>query len=411
MSKGLILYIGGFELPDKNASAHRVTTVGKIFKTLGYDVAFLGVNRNMEEMGGVAKVKYDSVGFDVWERPYPKNMMGFFSFLFSAKQVRKVIRKYSREGVKAVVAYNYPAVAQLFLQIYCRRNGVTFLSDSTEWYESSGGTMLFNLVKGVDTFLRMRFSNKLSDGLITTSPYLTSYYSSVGVPIVQLPTMYDKKNLADIVESVEYKPKRNEKLNLIYAGNPFTTVKRAASNKSNIKDRLDQVVEFVYRLHCNNIPVCLNVYGVDEKEYLSVFVDDVSKLESLDGAIVFHGRRPHREIMIETRKSDFSIFFREPVRFVLAGLPGKYTESISCGTPVITNYLRLENIKEYVRPNENTFLVKNDGLDFDSESIESISCVTAEDLSRVSSLCQNSCQFDYREYCRAVELFFRKLEL
>ena len=30
MEKGTILYIGGFELPDKNAAAHRVLSNGKI---------------------------------------------------------------------------------------------------------------------------------------------------------------------------------------------------------------------------------------------------------------------------------------------------------------------------------------------------------------------------------------------
>ena len=44
MKKGTILYVGNFELPDKGASANRVVNNGKLFKSLGYEVAFFGVN-------------------------------------------------------------------------------------------------------------------------------------------------------------------------------------------------------------------------------------------------------------------------------------------------------------------------------------------------------------------------------
>ena len=40
-----ILYIGGFELPDKNAAAHRVVANGKALRELGYSVVFFDSNR------------------------------------------------------------------------------------------------------------------------------------------------------------------------------------------------------------------------------------------------------------------------------------------------------------------------------------------------------------------------------
>ena len=46
MAKGTIIYMGNFALPDKNAAAHRVMINGKIFKDLGYRVAYLGVTRD-----------------------------------------------------------------------------------------------------------------------------------------------------------------------------------------------------------------------------------------------------------------------------------------------------------------------------------------------------------------------------
>ena len=42
MSKS-ILYLGGFELPDKNAAAQRVMANAKLLGEMGFDVSFIGI--------------------------------------------------------------------------------------------------------------------------------------------------------------------------------------------------------------------------------------------------------------------------------------------------------------------------------------------------------------------------------
>ena len=41
-----IIYIGGFELPDKNAAAQRIIGNSYALKELGYEVIFLGVSKS-----------------------------------------------------------------------------------------------------------------------------------------------------------------------------------------------------------------------------------------------------------------------------------------------------------------------------------------------------------------------------
>ena len=48
-NRGTILYVGGFELPDKNAAAHRVLNNAKIFRELGFHVIFCGIDQNIEQ--------------------------------------------------------------------------------------------------------------------------------------------------------------------------------------------------------------------------------------------------------------------------------------------------------------------------------------------------------------------------
>lgn len=45
MEKRTILYV---ELPDKNAAAQRVLSVAKIFKSIGYNVIFLGIDKTID---------------------------------------------------------------------------------------------------------------------------------------------------------------------------------------------------------------------------------------------------------------------------------------------------------------------------------------------------------------------------
>lgn len=44
-TKGTILYIGGFELPDKNAAAQRVVANAKALRDLNYNVVFIGITK------------------------------------------------------------------------------------------------------------------------------------------------------------------------------------------------------------------------------------------------------------------------------------------------------------------------------------------------------------------------------
>lgn len=56
-----ILYIGGFELPDKNAAAHRVLAIAKGLRDSGNEVVFMGVSKDNRETD-VLKTKSEVQG-------------------------------------------------------------------------------------------------------------------------------------------------------------------------------------------------------------------------------------------------------------------------------------------------------------------------------------------------------------
>ena len=66
MSKGTILYVGGFELPDKNAAAHRVLSNGKAIRELGYDVVFVDIDKTLRFDEDISTTYRNIQGFDCW---------------------------------------------------------------------------------------------------------------------------------------------------------------------------------------------------------------------------------------------------------------------------------------------------------------------------------------------------------
>ena len=65
-----ILYIGGFELPDKNAAAHRVLAIAKGLRDSGNEVVFMGVSKDNRETD-VLKTKSEVQGFIIFSAVSP----------------------------------------------------------------------------------------------------------------------------------------------------------------------------------------------------------------------------------------------------------------------------------------------------------------------------------------------------
>jgi len=93
MSKGTILYVGGFELPDKNAAAHRVLSNGKIIRNLDYRLVFLGIDKSLEYVKNFQLSKRKIQNFECWSSPYPKKYFDWFKYLSSINQIMVPLQK------------------------------------------------------------------------------------------------------------------------------------------------------------------------------------------------------------------------------------------------------------------------------------------------------------------------------
>ena len=343
MSKGTILYLGGFELPDKNAAAHRVLSNGKIFRELGYNVVFIDVDRSLNNNSKILKTFKKIQDFSCYSVPYPNTKLEWLKHLTSVDFINIINEKY--KDIKIIVAYNYPAVALSSLKKYGTKNNIKIVADCTEWYSTENRNLLYKIAKGLDTFFRMRVIHKQLDGLIVISRYLENYYK-YSENVIFIPPLVDinEDKWATVDYSMKYLNKK-KKMTLVYSGSPGKD-----------KDKINYIIDALYKLKDFD-DFQLKIVGINKNQFLINYPYYDYKIKELGNRILFLGRLSHKDSLNILKSADYSIFIREKSKLTMAGFPTKFVESVSCGVPVITS--DTSDLKEFFTEPSSGFLLSD----------------------------------------------------
>ena len=374
-----VLYIGGFDLPDRNAAAQRVVTNAKILRDLNYDVSLVGLTRDKSNLE-----YFNYEGFRCINLPYPQTIREWWRMLTSVKQYMRFYQK----DTQFVIAYNHPAMALKELYKYNKKHGIKTISDCTEWYEPQG-SKLFKLIKGWDINQRMCKVHPLLDGIITISRFLDDYYIAKGMKTLLLPPLVDKqeRKWQNVIEPDD------ESIRLLYAGSPAGT-----------KDRIDVVINALAKIASKGKSFQLNIIGITENQYRDIYLHGEQK--NIPNFVCFKGRLPHEDVIKQLRQADFQIFIRENHLANRAGFPTKFVETISAGTIVLTN--ASSNLKDYMLEGVNSY-----ELDISNEDSLFNSLLTPISLSKEEIRKQKGnidmATFDYRRYLDKAQYFFNSI--
>lgn len=389
MSKGTILYIGGFELPDKNAAAQRVISNGKLLRELGYFVVYCGMNKDEKCEPNNARKSY--FGFESYSLNYPNSTFQWFKYINEFKYYLKIIKKYP--DLKAIICYNLPSGSLYRLKKYGNKKRIKIISDCTEWYEApKEGSILSRNVKRLDIFLRMRRLHFAMDGIISISELLHRYYSANNQKTIKVPPLVDSSDPKWKNElRIERRP-----VHLVYSGSPFSL-----TSKSSVKDRLDLIIEALYSLKLEGVSFFMNIVGLQKESFLEVYPEMTDMISGLEDCIIFHGRVPHETSINLLKSSDFSIFVRDENIVTKAGFPTKFVESISCGIPVLTN--KNSNIQDYLVEGQNGFWVSTESPGALKESMQVALSQSPESILELKKNCKNALTFDYHNFTEEFE--------
>lgn len=368
-----ILYVGGFEMPDKNAAAQRVLSIGKALQKCGDTVIYYGITKSKDYQGKIE-------GFDYYACSYPASKKEWVSYSIGVGII-DIIKKMSPD---VIITYNYPALAQQRVIRFCRKHNIRVVGDITEWYEPT------DVLKTVDTWLRMHWSNKQLDGLIPISRYLFDYYK--GMNQIEIPPLVDLNSpkWAMTEEKIE-KNESDELIRLIYAGSNGVAI-----------DRLDYIIKGIES--CDKKNISLDVIGMTEQDYYRIYN---SKIENTSH-VCFHGRLPHDKVIRFLLSSDFQIFFRDDKRVCNAGFPTKFAESFTAGLPVITN--RTSNVSDYIENGKNSFLIDKPTESHIREVLKTVSSLSRDDINTIKQNVDRK-TFDYNKYVSPLSEFIDSLTL
>lgn len=378
MHNGTIIYIGGFELPDKDAASHRVLSNAKILREIGYKVVFISVDQELNHDISIKATKSLIMGFDTWFIPYPSTNKQWIKYLSSIAPFIQVVSSY--KDIKAVICYNYQALAFLKIRNYCRKRNIKVIADCTEWYSTKGTNIIRKILKGLDTFLRMRIIQKRIDGLIVISRYLENYYYKCK-NIIRLPP------LVDLSEG-----KWNQ---IVFAHGDRRTCMVYAGSPGRYKDKLNLVIETLSELaELRNY--IFYIVGINKEQYLTDYKEHKDILEELDDNIIFLGRISHLESLRYVKFADFSLFIRENTRLTKAGFPTKFVESVSCGTPVVTT--NSSDLAEYIIDKKNGYFLRLFSKKSLTEDIKKILLLDRSEIEMIKYQRIDVNTFDYKKY-------------
>lgn len=376
----VVVYFGGFRLPDKNAAAHRVVSNAKILVSLGYDVILVGHG----ETDKLTQINCGIEGITMYVQPYPISNKEWINYIFGTALIKKMCIKYYATHL---IMYNYPSFAQIRLLFFLKKKKIKLIADVTEWYMHTKGKYIMRTVKQIDTYLRMNWVNHLNSGNIVISTYLQNKYEKV--PSLLLPPLIDLKD--DKWQTLGANVNDNRPLEFIYAG-----------QLGGVKDRLDVFVRVLSEIKKKNsyTDFRVNIVGITKEEYIEKIGTEVYDF------MLFHGQISHIEAITLVKKADFSVFFRDTNRVNTAGFPTKFVESITCGTPVITN--RTSDIGHYLLPNHNGFIIEPKE-EIISQKLEEVLAMSRKEIDEMKGYCFHNNPFDIQHYVKEVEKFMNSL--
>ncbi len=333
MNQQAVVYIGEFDLRNENVQAHLVKNNGKILSQLGYEVFYIGTNRNCSDFNEVERLEELSVfSGHFLELPHTLTMVG----LIKESQIEKRIISYlndlkTKYNIVFVITYQAPTYAIVLKRIalWCKDNKASYIVNCADLPVFDSQVFLRRIVMNMTWDYMYRINKRYADGVISVSRYIDTFYKKIDRPSVIIPPLFDEPDLIDIPFRI------NEIPVFIYAGTPFVITGQEVKAKG-MKDRLDKIVDLMVSLESIGIEFCFQVVGITLHDYVTCIPRHRVVLNN-SKHIFFYGQKTHKETLQMLQKADYMINYRDGNLMTEAGMSTKVVESISVGTPVVMN--------------------------------------------------------------------------
>lgn len=376
-----LLVITDLSFPTGSAMSSRIKSFCMLFKELGYDIHIIAAKSD-NEVEYKKIYQEDNFTYEIVKSHRSEQIQ---SFIGNENLVKRVDEYLSCNKIDLVFFNSLGALFNKILAV-CKKYNVKTLLEQCEWYDAS--SFRFNTLD----YRYINFNNNLHNnfkkvnGIVSISSLLNDYYLSIGAKTIRIPSIFDVKN-GDYKDNAS-----NNKIKLIYTG---------SVGKS--KELLKPIIETITsdENYINNIE--LDIYGLDKNAVLNN-IDNQNGL--LKENVIIHGRVPYAELKEALKNANYQIFIKPERRSANAQFPTKLAESMSFGTPVITN--NTGDICLYLKDGVNGFVCDKDNIKM---TIDKIMSINNNDYNELRKKARETAlrYFDYRNYIEDMKGFVEKL--
>lgn len=389
-----IILAGGYDLDRMGASAVRALGLAALFERCGYKTLILG------KFGAVpapeAQLERTITGITCRDIRQPVAGGPFPSYTSSAAPLAAAAELIGIDRVKAISAYNYPALGALAMIRYCRQVGICPILDCTEWQIWEGRKVLRNLWRLAGIEARMRLLTRMAGNVICASTWFEKRLE--GVNTVVLPFALDTSR-----EEWRRSPcnTRQERVRrFVYSGSPGLGL---------VKDRLQPIIEAFAILREEGRAFECTIIGISRDEYLQIVPRHAPLVDQLSHSLTFLGRVTHCRSLEIVRNCDFVIFFRKPDRVANTGFATKFVEAATLGVPIITN--STSDIGRYLEDGLNGFLADGPNTHQVTAAIRRGLELAPDDFVRMVSAARKRNLFDICMWTKPAASFLGRLRV
>ena len=364
--KEYIIYFGRFELPDKNALAHRVKANAMAMKKIGYHPILVGYSRDCAPAWKSNALKNENIEF--YEVPYPGNAVGWLKDYKTYKKIEKIVLERGPESIKSIICTGVGPGNIAGLLKMSKKFKIPMVYDVVDWFDYDKRAFVFRLYKTAENFIVRNILEPKIQNYICISSFLGNHYYKEGRNIAVIPSLTFSE---DIRFSVGSSYVSGDTVTICYAGSP---------GYKGSKDRIDWVVKAFDEINKPNSR--LAVFGMKKEDFIAQF-PELDYIKD-NPAVCFYGRRPNQECIKTIFESDFFAFARIVNRMTTAGFPTKYSESAALHTPVITT--PTSDLRQYIVNNENGFIAEECSFEAFKSAMESALSTTKEERTEMHKL-------------------------
>ena len=390
-----VLYVGGFGLPDRMASALRALGNAAVLRAAGYRVVIAG---KFEQIPDPEAQPVQVQGFDCHDIRQPLPGLLRVDYTVSPDNIRALAAQLGLERIAAIMAYNYPGFGLHRLLRLGKELGLPVINESTEWYGWEGFRPVTNVRRILESHWRNSSLVERAGNLVSATQWSSRRHPRVNALV--LPFALDPAWDCWQAEANDAWCRGSDAVRLVYSGSPGIGMQ---------KDRLPLIIEALDRMSPDGQGFRFAVVGMTAGHYLRSMPQHSALLERHAGSIQFLGRMPHRDAVGVLKAVDFSVFVREQNRVSDVGFPTKYAEAATCGIPVLTN--RTSDIADYLVDGRNGILLPDCSPAAIGHGLQRALTMSREALDRMRALAAKETSFTPAAWVPRMQDFMRALRM